>query len=80
MNKLNQVSFGLKNYYSDIKMLGKHFTVESYMEAGATPFKIPEGMVLRRHYTIANCMRKPFYNEIVRCLKFENSLNTINNL
>ena len=51
-------------------MLGKHFTVISFGE-GSIPFKV-KGRTLRRHFTIANCMRRKFYNELLRILKAEN--------
>jgi len=60
-------------------MLGKHFTVESYQEGGQSAFK-NKGVIVRRHYTIANCMKKEFYEELIRCLEFENASNTINNI
>jgi hypothetical protein len=75
-NKLINSAQGLKNYYSDVRMIGKHFTVESYSEGGE-PYR-DEDAIVRRHYTIANAMQKNFYDELVRCLKVEASTNTIN--
>lgn len=58
---------GLQNYYRDMTMLGKHYTVVSLGFRGQEPFKHGQRMV-RRHYTISNCMRKVFYDELLRCL------------
>ena len=58
---------GLQNYYRDMSMLGKHYTVVSMGIRGKDPFKHGQRLV-RRHYTIANCMRKKFYDELLRCL------------
>jgi NAD(P)H-flavin reductase len=33
-NKINQAVSGLKRYYGDLEMLGKHYTVVSYGESG----------------------------------------------
>ena len=41
-------------------MLGKHYLVNSTLSEG--------GLTIYRHYTIANCMRKEFYEELLRCL------------
>ena len=62
---------GIKNYYSDISTLGKHFTVVSYGGEGTIAQQV-RGRTLRRHFTIANCMRGKFYNELIRILKAEN--------
>ena len=49
---------GIKRYYSDLSMIGKHFMIN------------PESNLnLRRHYTICNCMKKEHYNEYLRAMK-----------
>jgi len=55
----------LQNYYSDIRTLGKHYTVSAINNGN--PVKV-SGRVLRRHYTITNCMVSAFYKELIRLL------------
>lgn len=57
----------LKMYHDDIKMLGKHYTFVPVDDFNA-PVREAEGMVLKRHYTIANCMRLDFYTSLVNAL------------
>ena len=55
----------LKTYYPDISTIGKHYTFVSLSDDGVTPYREAEMRVLRRHYTIANCIRKEFYESLV---------------
>jgi hypothetical protein len=55
--KCDQVIKGLSNYYPDLSTLGKHFLVSA-------PNFRKSGKIIHRHYTIANCMQKLFYNDI----------------
>jgi len=59
---------GLKNYYSDYATMGQCYTFVSLGSEGEQPIKIGD-RTLRRHYTVANAMRLPFYNELVKNLK-----------
>ena len=57
---------GVQNYYADLSTLGKHYHVVSL-----GPDQKPvtsHGRVLRRHYTIANCMRREFYHKLLTLL------------
>ena len=47
-----------KHFYSDLKMLGKHFKIRSL-----------KNMLVHRHYTICNTMQPNMYNTLVNCLK-----------
>ena len=49
---------GIKRYYSDISMIGKHFLVTA-----------ETNMNVKRHYTICNCMKSEVYNEYLRVIK-----------
>lgn len=57
---------GVQNYYSDLSTLGKHYHVAS-LGANLQPVT-SHGRVLRRHYTIANCMRREFYHQLLTLL------------
>jgi hypothetical protein len=48
---------GISNYYPDLGMIGKHFLVY-------TPNYKVDNKLVCRHYTIANCMNKDFYDSI----------------
>ena len=67
----------LSNYYKDLSVLGKHYTIVHGGPKGVTPSKY-ESVVLRRHYTITNCLRREFYDEIIRCL--HKALDNSNNI
>jgi hypothetical protein len=49
---------GIKRYYSEIDMIGKHFLVTS-----------ESNINVKRHYTICNCMKSEVYNEYLRVMK-----------
>ena len=57
---------GVQNYYSDLGTLGKHYHVVS-LGVDQKPVT-SHGRVLRRHYTIANCMRREFYHKLLTLL------------
>lgn len=50
----------IKAYYPDLSMLGKHYLVNSTLQES--------GQTIYRHYTISNCMRREFYEELLKCL------------
>lgn len=49
---------GVKSFYSDISMIGKHYLVRM-----TTMPKV------KRHYTISNCMKKEVFNEYMSAIK-----------
>ena len=51
----------IQNFYSDLSMLGKHFTIVSWQDGEAPIREGKRQIILRRHYTICNVMRKQFY-------------------
>jgi len=55
--KCEQVIKGLSLYYPDLSSLGKHFLV-------CSPDYRHQGKLIHRHYTIANCMKKSFYDAL----------------
>lgn len=57
---------GVQNYYTDLSTLGKHYHVVS-LGPDQTPVT-SHGRILRRHYTIANCMRREFYHKLLTLL------------
>ena len=59
----------VKTYYPDISTIGKHYTFVSLGQDGKTPVREHKFRVLRRHYTIANCMRKDFYESLCKAIK-----------
>lgn len=58
---------GLKSYYPDVSTFGLHYTFKS-LDENNVPARVDRSCVLRRHYTIANCMRQDFYNALVNSL------------
>ena len=58
----------LRNYYGDHKTLGQHYTFIQCDENGRDPFKV-DSRVVRRQYTVANCLRGVFYNSLVKALE-----------
>ena len=66
----------MQDHYSDLATLGKHYHVVSLGSDGipvARRFR-----KVRRHFTIANCMRKAYYEELLRCLDAELAPSSIN--
>jgi len=63
----------VKNFYSDLAMLGKHFTVISLQHDGQTPVK-ENRTIVRRHYTICNAMKKNFYEALVKAVQGKGSI------
>ena len=60
---------GVQNWYNDLSELGKCFTVSAVGNEGDQPLKNGfMGNVVRRHYTITNCLRKAFYRELIAVL------------
>jgi len=57
---------GLQIFYSDLSFFGKHYTLVPYQ--GDQPVRFDQ-RTLRRHYTIANCMRQDFYKELIARLE-----------
>ncbi len=55
--KCDKVIKGLSLYYPDLSTLGKNFLVSA-------PNFRKRGKIIHRHYTIANCMQKNFYQDI----------------
>jgi hypothetical protein len=60
-------SNGLRNYYPDIREMGKHYTFAPKNVDGS-PIREIKNRVLRRHYTIANSMNLNFYKSLVQAL------------
>ena len=58
---------GVQNYYSDLGTLGKHYHVVALDQNGKPITR--RFRVVRRHYTIANCMRKEFYEALVNAVR-----------
>ena len=58
--KDNLKNSDLAEYFTDISKLGQHYTVAPQDGLGQ-PFIEFKGTQLKRHYTIANCMKKKFY-------------------
>jgi hypothetical protein len=56
--KAVEVVKGVSNYYSDLQMIGRHFLIRAL-----------NNRKLKRHYTIANCMRKEAYEEYVKTIR-----------
>jgi hypothetical protein len=50
----NEGSNKPKNHYSDLQMIGKHYLINETSKH-----------LVRRHYTIANCMRKEVYEKYI---------------
>lgn len=50
-----------QSYYSDIRMIGKHFRIVNYANPDCT-----------RHYTICNAVHPEFYEKINQALKANN--------
>lgn len=63
-----------RNYYPDLSTFGLHYTFKP-LDSQGKPLKMTNTTVLRRHYTIANCMRPEFYNSLVSALKEEKQFN-----
>lgn len=59
---------GIKSFYSDLGMLGKHFLLcdKTFRE---------DNKIIHRHYTIANCMRKEFYETIIKAIQDQSEPN-----
>ena len=57
---------GVQNYFSDLGTLGKHYHVVALDQNGKPITR--RFRVVRRHYTIANCMRKEFYEALVNAV------------
>ena len=56
---------GLQSYYPELQTLGKHFTFCSHGMTGNE--LVRNGIkVLKRHYTITNCLREPFYRAVIQ--------------
>ena len=60
---------GIKSYYPDLGMLGKHFLLCD------STFR-HKSKIIHRHYTIANCMRKEFYDAILIAVQGHPKSNT----
>ena len=58
---------GLQNYFSSLSVLGQHYHVVSLGNDGVTPFKVGSD-VIRRQYTIANCLERNQYKAIIDIL------------
>ena len=56
----------LKKYYQDISYLGKHYTFAPLLNG--KNIRENKNRVLRRHYTIANCMQREFYQELIKAV------------
>lgn len=54
---------GIQNWYGNLSELGKCYTIAAFGVDGHTPYKTKTfgGNIMRRHYTITNCLRRPFY-------------------
>ena len=66
---------GVQNWYSNLSELGKSYTICALGEDGEIPLKNGiMGSIKRRQYTITNCMRQDFYNEILKVLAPSNSI------
>jgi len=66
--KTSRVVDGIKSYYPDLGMLGKHFLLcdNSFRH---------KNKIVHRHYTIANCMRKDFYEAISKAVEDQSESN-----
>ena len=69
----------MSNYYKDLNILGKHYTIVHSGHKGVSPSKY-DGVVLRRHYTITNCLRRDFYEEMICDVRAHMSDTTINSI
>jgi hypothetical protein len=67
---------GIQDFYSDLSMLGKHFTVISLKGDAQIPHREVDNLVLRRHYTICNAMKKRFYVGLLNALQGKEQLDT----
>lgn len=67
---------GLKRFHESASMIGKHYTFVPLFDN--VPVRENKNRVLRRHYTIANCMQKDFYKSLVSAVsgrgQFDSSL------
>ena len=62
----------MKNWYGNLSELGKCYTVAAIDRSDALykdGFQGKWGNVMRRHYTITNCLRRPFYQEILKLIR-----------
>lgn len=62
---------GISNYFPELEMLGQHYLVSSEVYKH-------EKLLVHRHYTIANCMIKSFYDQLCdsnlsEALKYEDT-------
>ena len=57
---------GLMRYFDSISMMGKHYTFVPLFNG--VPIRENKNRVLRRHYTIANCMQKDFYHSLLQAI------------
>ena len=63
----NGYNFDLKTYYSDLNMLGKHYTIEM-LDKDHYVARDSNHKVEKRQYTIANCLKKDFYEKLVKVI------------
>lgn len=66
--KSKEVVAGIKSYYPDLGMLGKHFLLCDSTFRHKTK-------IIHRHYTIANCMRKDFFEAILSAVQDQSDSN-----
>jgi hypothetical protein len=57
---------GVRDWYWDISMFGKHYLVWNYNDN--TPSKWA-----KRHYTISNCLREEFYEQMMKAVRARSS-------
>ena len=57
---------GLMRYFDSISMMGKHYTFVPLFNG--VPIRENKNRVLRRHFTIANCMQKDFYHSLLQAI------------
>ena len=68
---------GIQDYYSELSSLGKHYLISTELKNK----QVKNGYtVLRRHYTIANCLKIEFYKELSRCLQINLGKEAIENM
>lgn len=60
---------GVQNWYGNLSELGKCYTISAHGQNGHTPYKTGAlGNIMKRHYTITNCLRRPFYSELLKVI------------
>lgn len=57
----------VKPYYKDFEYFGKHYLVGAAQSGEGQDVQTSyTGQIVRRHYTIANCMEKTFYDKLMK--------------